>query len=116
MKKTIFSSVLLLVVLASASAAMAVVTIEGATTIGSASNSFTPSAKVGLSVTATTIAYAATSCHLNGTLQYGTVGGTGTAKDASKIYSSAIISQTGKTIGYPQQTDSATDLPTGSWQ
>jgi hypothetical protein len=119
MKKTIFSSVLMLVVLASASAAMASTSITGSTTLGNATNSFTPSAKVGIFISSIATSYAATSCHLNGTYQYGTVGGTGTAADPSKIYTKAIPSQSAYTIGTPSDTSSTTtDLPGGfaTWQ
>ena len=115
MKKTIFCSVLMLVVLASASGAMAVTTIIGATTLGNASNSFTPSTKVGISVLSTLTAYAATSCHVNGSYEYGTVGGTGTTQDPSKIYQATIPAQTGS-VGVPDAPTSATALGSQSWQ
>jgi len=112
MIKNIFRSILLLSIVASSSVAMATTSIEGATTIGSASNSFTPSAKVGISITSLPTSYTATSAHLNGTFQYGTVGGSGTTQDASKIFSAPIPTQSGS-IGAPTTTDSATTLPSG---
>lgn len=112
MIKNIIRSFLVLSIVASSSLAFAAVSITGSTTIGGASNTFTPSAKVGMSLTSTAIAYTATSAHLSGTFQYGTVGGTGTTQDSSKIYSAPIPTQSG-TVGAPTATDSAVTLPTG---
>ena len=116
MTKSIIKSIILLSIVASSSVAMATVSIIGATTVGTASNSFSPSAKVGMSVTSTAIAYTATSAHLSGTFQYGTTGGTGSANDSSKIYNAPIPTQSG-TVGTPTATNSATALPTSvTWQ
>lgn len=116
MQKFILNSLVALALIVPASAAMATVTISGQTSLGS--SSFTPSAKVGISITATASAYAATSCHLNGTYEYGTVGGTGTTQDPSKIYSATIPSQSSTaTVGAPDATTTATALPTAAtWQ
>ncbi|MGD0584756.1 MAG: hypothetical protein ABSA86_03130 [Oryzomonas sp.] len=121
MKKTIFSSVLMLVVLVSASAAMAATSITGQTTLGNATNSFTPSTKVGMYVAATQTTYAATSCHVNGTYEYGTVGGSGTVQDPSKIYQGTIKAGQSGNWGVPDQPTDATQLPAtpsagGTWQ
>jgi hypothetical protein len=116
MKKTILSSVLLLAVVALAPAAMAATSIIGATTLGSATNSFTPSTKVGLSVISTQTAYAASSCHVNGTFQYGTVGGTGSAQDASKIYQADIPTGQSGDYGKPTDPASATALGSVTWK
>ena len=77
---------------------------------------FTPSAKVGLNVTSTSLAYTATSCHVSGTFQYGTVGGSGTASDASKVYQATIPTQTSTaTVCAPTAAGStAGTLPTGT--
>lgn len=116
MTKLIFRSFLVVFMLVSASAAMATVTINGATTIGSASNSFTPSAKVGISITSTANSYAAGACHVSGTFEYGTVGGTGTTEDVSKIYSKAIPAQGTNTTCAPTSQTSATALQGSGWQ
>lgn len=115
MSKLIFRSLLILAVVASSTVAMATTTITGATTIGSASNSFTPSSKVGISIISTANSYAAAACHVNGTFEYGTVGGSGTTQDTSKIFSKAIPAQTG-TIGAPTAQTSATELTGTGWQ
>lgn len=117
MKKRILKSFLLLAVVGSASTAMATQTISGTVTIG-AGNTFSPSAKVVLSVTSVATAYTATSAHLNGTKQYGTVGGaniTGTYTDPSKIYVADYATPSTATAAQPLATDSATQLVAGSW-
>jgi len=100
-----------------ASSALAAGTsIVGTVTIGG--GSFTPSSKVGLSIASQSTSYAAASAHLNGTYEYGTVGGTGLTgsyTDTSKIYQGDIPSQSGKTIGTPTQQTSATSLA-GTWK
>ena len=120
MKKTIFSSVLMLVILASASAAMATTLISGQVSLSASGNSFTPSSKVGISLTSLTNSYAATSCHVSGTYEYGTLGGTGltgAASDPSKIYQTTIPTQSATaTVGAPDATTSATSLPGSGWQ
>ena len=118
MKKQILKAFLVLAVVGSASAAMAETTIVGTTMIG-AGNTFTPSTKVGISISAVATAYAAGSCHLNGTKEYGTVGGTGitgTYADASKIYTKDIPTQsTTNNVGVPTPQTTATQLQ-GTWQ
>jgi len=116
MTKLILRSFLVISMLASATVAMATTSITGATTIGSASNSFTPSAKVGISISASSTSYAAAACHLSGTFEYGTVGGAGTTQDVSKIYSKAIPSQTSYTVGTPTSQTSSTALTGTGWQ
>ena len=112
MKKQIYKVMLILAIVGCSSMAHATKSINGTVTIGGATNTFTPSAKVGMSVTATVAAYTATSCHLNGSFQYGTVGGTGTTQDASKIYKAPFPSQSSTLYGTPTVTDTAITLPT----
>lgn len=117
MKKSIFKAFLFLAIAGSATTAMATQTISGTTTIGSG-NTFTPSAKVVISVTSLPTAYTATSAHLNGTKQYGTVGGaniTGTNTDPSKIYVADYTTEAGSDVATPVATDSATQLPDATW-
>ena len=117
MKKRILKSFLLLAVVGSASTAMATQTINGTVTIG-AGNTFSPSAKVVLSVTSAATAYTATSAHLNGTKQYGTVSGanlTGSFTDPSKIYVADYATPSGATAAEPTVTDSATALAGTGW-
>jgi hypothetical protein len=73
---------------------------------------------VGIGILSTQTAYAATSCHINGSYEYGTVGGTGTTQDPSKIYQAPIKDQTSNTtgVGIPDYPTSATALGTQSWQ
>jgi hypothetical protein len=114
MRKSIYSLVLMFAITAFATSAMAVTTITGQTVLGSGANSFTPSAKVGLKVLSSATSYAATACHLNGTTQYGTVGGSGTTQDASKIYTKPIpTQQSTNTAGVPDDPTSPTDIGTG---
>jgi len=116
MKKQILISFLVLAIAGSASSAMATTSISGEVTIG-AGNTFTPSAKVGIKIISAVGSYAPTSCHMNGTKEYGTVGGTGTTQDPSKIYSQAIPSQTGATsVGVPDDPASAIALSGTSWE
>ncbi|MEI6827263.1 MAG: hypothetical protein WCK54_16845 [Desulfuromonadales bacterium] len=110
MKKNLIFATLL--GLLSASTAFAVTTIEGSTTIGG--GTFTPSSKVGIKIISTATSYAATSAHVSGTYQYGTVGGSGVTGDPSKILKKAIPTQSG-TIGAPEDPASATGL-TGTWE
>ena len=117
MNKQILKAFILLTIVGFASSAMATATINASTTIGSG-NTFTPSAKVGISITSGTLSYAAGSCHVNGTKEYGTVGGTGltgTYSDTSKIYIKDIPTQTsGSTSCVPTSQNSATQLQ-GTW-
>jgi len=118
MKKQVLKALLVLAVLSFAATASATTTITGATTIGSSANSFTPSAKVGISITSISTSYVAGSCHVNGTFEYATLGGTGitgTYTDTSKIYKKDIPSQTGKTVGTPTSQSSATALQGSDW-
>lgn len=93
-------------------------TIDSTTQIGG--GSYTPSAKVGISIISAATAYSATSCHVSGKNEYGTSGGTGitgTYADTSKIYKSTIPSQEpNATVCIPTEVTSATELPTASWQ
>jgi hypothetical protein len=116
MKKQVLKSFLLLAIVGSASTAMAVTSIVGQVTIG-AGNTFTPSAKVGIRIISGPLSYAAQSCHINGTKEYGTTGGTGSAKDVSKIYSKNIPDQASNTtgVGIPGDPADATDLASGTW-
>jgi len=110
MRKLIISLTAALVCVAWASVALAVTSITGTVTIG-ANQSFTPSTKVGISVASTATAYGARSCHLNGTFEYGTVGGTGQTLDASKIYYQNITAQAStNTVCVPTAVTSATDI------
>lgn len=84
--------------------------ITGSTTIGS--GTFTPSAKVGIKLISAPGSYAATSAHVNGTFEYGTVGGTGVTGDPSKILKKTIPAQSG-TVGVPTAPASATALESG---
>lgn len=122
MRQQILKAFLVLAVVGSASAAKATVTISQTVTIG-AGNTFSPSTKVGISMTSISTSYTAGSCHLNGTKEYGTVGGsgiTGTYADPSKIYSANIPTQaTTNTVGVPTTQSSATALTNagnGTWQ
>lgn len=112
MKKQILKSFLVLAIIAAASSAMAATTIQGQVTLGS--GSYSPSTKVGLLVSSTAVAYAATAAHLTGTKQYGTVAGSGVTGDPSKIYVKDNITQSGD-CGLPSAPASATSLGSG-WQ
>jgi len=118
MKKQILKAFLVLAIVGAATSAMAVTSIVQTITIG-AGNTFSPSSKVGLSITAGNTSYTAGSCHLNGTKEFGTVGGsgiTGTYNDPSKIYSKVIPEQAStNTVGIPTTQDSATELQ-GTWE
>lgn len=101
------------------SAAFAAVSINSTTSIGG--GPYTPSTKVGISVLSAPTSYAATACHLNGSLQYGTGGGKDYTDDPSKIKSSKIEDQAStNTVGVPKTVSSATALPTptdsNGWQ
>jgi len=117
MKKQIFKALLVLAVVGSASAAMAAQTISGTVTIGS--GTFSPSAKVVIMIASNATAYAATSAHLNGLKEYGTVGGanqTGTASDPSKVYSRDYkTTPDTSTIATPGSPTSPTDLGWTTW-
>lgn len=89
------------------------VSITSSTTIGG--GTYSPSAKVGINVISAPTSYAATSAHLNGSVQYGTGGGTGYVNDPSKILSKAIPSQAGLTVGTPSAPTDATTIGSG-WQ
>lgn len=93
-------------------------TIDTTTQIGG--GSYTPSAKVGISIMSAATAYSATACHVNGKNQYGTSGGTGitgTYADTSKIYRATIpTQQTDAVVCAPTAVTAATALPTASWQ
>jgi hypothetical protein len=121
MKKQILKAFLVLAVVASASTAMATTSIVSTTMIG-AGNTFTPSTKVGISVTAINTSYVAGSCHLNGTKEYGTLGGSNLTvaagkDDTSKIYTKDIPTQaTTNTVGVPTPQTSALALQGSGWQ
>lgn len=108
MKKStiIFSLVLSL----SATAALAA-DITTSTTIGG--GSFTPSSKVGIKILSTATSYAATSAHVSGTFEYGTVGGAGVTGDPSKILKKAYTNPANATVGTPTAPASATALADG---
>jgi hypothetical protein len=119
MRKAIFKAFLVLAIIGLSAPAWATSTISAPTTLGSAANTFSPSAKVGISVTSISTSYAAGSCHLNGTFEYGIVGGTGLTgsyTDVSKMYKETIPDQSGKTVGTPTSQSSATALQGGSWE
>lgn len=118
MKKQVLRAFLVLTVLGFAASASATTSITGATTIGSAANTFTPSAKVGISISSSATSYAAAACHVNGTFEYGTIGGTnlsGSFTDTSKIYKKDIPTQSG-TVGAPTAQTSATSLSGTGWE
>jgi hypothetical protein len=105
MKKQILKAFLVLGILSAASTALAVQSITATVTIGNG-NTFSPSSKVGISIASIATAYTASSCHLNGTKMYGTVGGAGitgtTNNDPSKIYTTDRPSQaTNATVCVP---------------
>lgn len=120
MVQRILKTFLLLSIIGSAATAMATQTINGTVTIGGG-NTFSPSAKVVISITSAPTAYTATSAHLNGTKQYGTVGGaniTGTYTDPSKIYVADYTTTAGSAVATPTTTTSATSLADatgGTW-
>jgi hypothetical protein len=109
MKKNLIIAILF--GLMTATSASAVTSIDASTTIGG--GSFTPSSKVGIRIISTATSYAATSAHVSGTYQYGTVGGAGVTGDPSKIVKKAIPAQSG-TVGAPENPASALAL-TGTW-
>lgn len=117
MKKDICKVFFVIAAIGLSTSAWAETSITGVTTIGGASNTFSPSAKVGISVSASSTSYAAASCHVNGTFEYGVVGGTGLTgsyTDTSKIYKAAIPAQSGN-VGTPTGQGSATSL-SGTWE
>lgn len=119
MKKQIFRAFLVLAVAGCASTAMAgTASITSGVTLGSSANSFSPSSKVGLSLTSDGVSYSVTAAHVAGSLQYGSGGGTTFTGDTSKILSAPIPDQAGLQVGTPTATSSATSLPsvTGGWQ
>lgn len=118
MKKQILKVFLVLAVVASASTAMATQTISSTVTIG-AGNTFSPSAKVVISLASIATSYTATSAHLNGTKEYGTSGGSGLAgsySDPSKVYTRDYTTTTGSAVATPTTQDDAITLkPTSGW-
>jgi hypothetical protein len=118
MRKEIFKAFLILAVIGVSSSAWASGTsIVGVTTIGGPSNTFSPSSKVGISVASNATSYVASSCHVNGTFEYGVVGGTGLAgtyTDTSKMYKATIPTQSG-TVGAPTAQSDPTTLA-GTWE
>ncbi|MBT0664554.1 hypothetical protein KI809_09610 [Geobacter pelophilus] len=108
----------ILAVLCFSTSALAAQSITTTTSIGG--GSFTPSAKVGISITSAANSYTATSCHVSGKKEFGSAGGTGitnTLTDTSKIYSKAIpAQQANATVCVPTATNSATAGPDGAWQ
>jgi hypothetical protein len=121
MKKQILKSFLILAVVGSASAASATTSINSTITIG-AGNTFTPSTKVGISTSAVPTSYTAASCHLNGTKEYATIGGSNLTvnanlDDPSKIYSTDIpVQSTTNTVGVPTGQTDAQKLVGSSWK
>lgn len=91
--------------------------ITSATTLGL--TPFSPSAKVGVSATSANLSYCAASCHVSGSFQYGTCGGsgiTGTYTDTAKIYKGTIPTQSATaTVCAPTAQGSATTLA-GTYQ
>lgn len=90
--------------------------IIGGTSIAIGNGTFTPSNKVGIKIWSSASSYAASSAHLNGTFEYGTVGGTGVTGDPSKILKKAhTTSSAESTAGYgiPTAPASATALGSG---
>lgn len=86
--------------------------ITSSTTIGG--GTYAPSTKVGVLLVSLPASYGATSCHLNGTIEYGTVGGTGVTGDPTKIMSKPYTSATTSGIGIPEA-PTALALPAGTW-
>jgi len=118
MKKQIFKAFLVLAIVGSASAAMAAQTISQTVTIGT--GTFSPSAKVVIMIASSATSYAATSAHLNGLKEYGTVGGAnivGTFSDPSKVYSRAYATTPAtSTIATPASPTSASELGGTGWE
>lgn len=113
MKKT--QVILSVVALCGAFASTALAgSITSSTTIGG--GTYAPSTKVGVILVSAPASYGATSAHLNGTLQYATVGGAVAAgSDPTKIVSKAYTTAPGtNTAGIPD-TPTATALPSGTW-
>lgn len=109
MKKQVLKAFLVLAVVASASSAMATQTINATVTIG-AGNTFSPSSKVVISLASIATSYTASSAHLNGTKEYGTVGGsglTGTNADPSKVYSRDYTTSAGSNVATPTAQNAA---------
>ncbi len=118
MKKQILKAFLFFAIIGAAPAAMATQTINGTVTIG-AGNTFTPSAKVVISITSNSTSYCAGGAHLNGTKEYATVGGTGITgsfTDPSKIYSKDYTTTANSTVATPTSQTSATALQGSGWQ
>ena len=111
--KKLFILVAILAMVGFTSSAFATDTIIDSTVIGG--GAFTPSTKVGFSVTSQSTSYAAASAHVNGTFQYGTGGGSAFTDDPSKIYKSDIPTQTG-TVGAPTSQTDATQLVGSGWE
>jgi len=83
---------------------------DATTSIGGAT--FAPSTNVTIEAAATKIAYTATSCHLSGSKEYATAGGTvGTSVDASKINAQDIPNQGTNTACNPTDPGTAGTLP-----
>ena len=114
--KKLFILVAILAMVGFTSSAFATASITTQTVIGG--GNFTPSTRVGFSVTSTAQSYAAASAHLNGTFQYGTGGGSAfTGYDASKIYKADIPTQASDaTVGVPTSQTDATTLEGTGWQ
>ena len=94
--------IVLVACLAFSTSAFAATSITDAQTTSIGGSPFTPSTKVTLSVLASTIAYSVSSCHLSGTREYGTVGGSvDLGEDASTIGYKAIPDQSGNTVCVP---------------
>jgi|GEM_PF-3134146 len=91
--------------------------ITQATTLGLIP--YSPSAKVGVSAASANLSYCAASCHVSGSFQYGTCGGsgiTGTYNDTAKIYKGTIPTQDANaTVCAPTSQTSATSL-SGTFQ
>jgi len=92
-KKTIILVATLLI--AGFSSSAFAVEIKAQTTIGG--GAFTPSNGVNISIITQATAYAAQSCHMNGTYMYGTGGGANFSGDPTEIKRTDIPSQSSAT-------------------
>lgn len=87
--------------------------ITGSTTIGG--GTYSPSSKVGIKLVSAATSYGASACHVNGTLEYATGGGTAFGGDPTKIVSKAIPTQAATATVCAPSTPTATALPSGTW-
>lgn len=111
MNKKIITLLALALFAASSSAYAGTIVGGTSTTIGG--GNFTPSTKVHMNVVSNGASYGAISQHESGTIMYGSGGGTGFTKDASKIFTQACSANPCGTGNAPAPT--ATDLSSGTW-